>query len=381
MLFTPNMDMYRLQAHSALNQLAINMSAVFSAAYLLKVGLEPAQVFMTFGAIFTIRALIRPVILPFMPALGMRKMLIAGTVLIAGQYGAIALVTGYDRTLVVYIAFTAFANMLYWTLYHPIFAAAGEMHDRGKQLGARQAISALTGILGPIVSGLLLNHVGGWAAFGAATVASLISVWPLLGIRDYPVVAKRPPGLWRAALPCSLLFLSDGFLWLCAGSAWSMLLFERMGERFDAYGLVLALAAIAGAVASFTVGRRIDIGHGRAAVLIAAVSGCAVYAMRALVGTNVVALLAVVAASTVLMHFYVPTFMTAFYNEAKKAPCPFRLQCIAETGWDAGAVLGCLAGMTILALGFDLQQVIWLAFIPVAAEAALLWMLYGSKTP
>ncbi len=379
MLYTPNQDMYRLQAHSALNQLAINMSAVFSAAYLLKLGLTPAQVFMTFAAIFAIRALIRPVILPLMPRLGMRKMLIAGTVTIAGQYGAIALVTGYDRTLIAYIAFTAFSNMLYWTLYHPVFAAAGELHDRGKQLGARQAISAMTGILGPLASGLLLTFAGGWAAFGAATIVSLVSVWPLLGIRDYPVAAQTPPGVWRAALPCALLFLSDGFLWLCAGTAWSMLLFERMGERFDAYGFVLALAAVAGGVASFTVGRRIDLGHGRTAVMIAAILGCAVYAMRAVVGTDVVALLAVVAASTVLLHFYTPTFMTAFYNEAKKAPCTFRLQCVAETGWDIGAVLGSLTAGALLGFGVELQTVIWLALIPVVAEASLLWMLYGKR--
>jgi MFS family permease len=371
--------MYRLQVHSALSQLAISMSAIFSAAYLLKMGLTPGQVFISYAAIFVLRALFRPVIIPMMPVLGMRKMLIAGTVLIAGQYGAIAFVTGVDWTLYAYIGFTAFSNMLYWTVYHPVFAAAGEFHDRGKQLGARQAITALTGIFGPLLSGLLLNYVGAWAAFGAATIVSLVSIWPILGIRDYPVATTTPPGTLRAAIPCALLFLSDGFLWLCAGMAWSMLLFERFNERFDAFGFVLALAAVAAAVASFTVGRKIDLGHGRSAAITAAVIGIVVYVMRATVGTNVWAILAVVAASTVLIHFATATMMTAYYNEAKKAPCVFRLQCIAETGWDTGAVLGSLAGAAIVYWGFPLQSVIWLAMISVLSEAALLYAIYGKS--
>ena len=370
-------DMRGMQVHSAFNQLAINMSAVFSSAFLLQQGLKPAQVFLTYAAVFALRVAMRPLIMPLLPRVGMRNMLIAGTVLIAIQYGCIAFVTGYDWTLVIYVLFTAFSNMLYWTLYHPVFAAAGEAHNRGKQLGARQSISALTGILGPAISGYLLYYIGPWAAFGTATLIALIAIWPLLALGHYPVAKTAPANAWRAGIMCTALFFSDGFLWLGAGMAWSMLLFERIGGRFDAYGLVLALAAIAGALASLTIGRSIDLGHGRKAVALSATLAAIVYAMRALVGGNTLALLAVVVASTVLIHFYTPTFMTAYYNEAKKAPCTFRLQCMAETGWDAGAVLGCLCGAALLGWSYSLQNIIWLAIIPVIAVAVLLRRIYG----
>lgn len=369
-------DMTRMQAHSALQQLAINMSAVFSAAFLLRQGLKPGEVFLTYAAIFALRIAFRPLIMPLMPALGMRRMLIAGSFLIALQYASVAIVTGYDWTLAVYVVFTAFSNMLYWTLYHPVFAAAGEAHNRGKQLGARQVLTALTGIAGPSISGLLLNYAGPWAAFGAAGLIAIVSIWPLMRIQDYPVASTAPPGTWRASLMCSALFMSDGFLWLGSGMAWTMLLFDRMGGRFDAYGFVLALAAIAGASASFTVGHSIDLGHGRKAVMITVAAAAVVYAMRALVGADTFSLLIVVVLSTVLIHLYTPTFMTAYYNEAKKAPCTFRLQCAAETGWDTGAVLGCLCAAAMLGGGLSLQNVIWLAAVPVIAEGLLLNTIY-----
>ncbi len=373
-------DMRRMQAHSGVHQLAINMSAVFSAAFLLKQGLSPAQVFLTYAAVFALRMAMRPLIIPLMPVLGMRLMLIAGTLFIAGQYVSIVFVTGYDWTLFAYILFTAFSNMLYWTIYHPVFAAAGHDHDRGRQLGARQSISAITGILGPAISGFLLNYSGAWAAFGTAAFIAIVSIWPLLTIANYPVAQQSPPNAWRASIICSALFFADGFLWLGAGLAWSMLLFERIGERFDAYGLVLALAAVAGALASLTIGRSIDLGHGRRAVALAAGLAVIVYAMRAMVGGNTIALLAVVVASTVLIHFYATPFMTGYYTEAKKAPCAFRLQCVAETGWDCGAVLGCLCGAAILGSGIDLQNIIWLAIVPILAQAVLLRRIYARQT-
>ena len=205
-------DMSFLQVHSALNQLAINMSAVFSAAFLLKQGLAPAVIFMSYAAVFALRMLMRPLFRPLLPVLGMRRMLLAGTVLIAAQYGVLAFVTGNIGTLIAYIVFTAFSNMLYWTIYHPVFASAGELHDRGKQLGARQSLSALSGILGPAISGFLLNYAGAWTAFGAATLIALAAIWPLLSIGDYPVAKEPPTSSWRASIMCSALFLSDGFL-------------------------------------------------------------------------------------------------------------------------------------------------------------------------
>lgn len=369
-------DMMRLQAHSAIHQMAIHLGAVFSAAFLLKQGLTYSQVFMTFAGVYALRLVFRPIVYPAAPYIGLRVMLIVGTIAVSFNYVLVAFVSGYNWTLAIFIVYTAFANMLYWTTFHAVFASAGETKDRGRQLGARQSLTALAGIVGPVVSGLALDYVGAWVAFGLAGAVGVLSAWPLYRLAGYPVLKQTPPLAWRASLNCAALFLSDGFLWLGSGLAWSLLLFERMGGRFDAYGFVLALAAIAGAIASLTVGHSIDLGHGRKAVVLAAIIAAVVYAIRAVVGADTLAMLAAVVASTVLYHFYTPTFMAAFYNEAKKAPCAFRLQNAAETGWDIGAVLGSLCAVFALNAGADLQTAIWLAMISILAEALLLHRIY-----
>ncbi|MBM3609528.1 MAG: MFS transporter, partial [Alphaproteobacteria bacterium] len=224
MRFFTNDDTRRLQIHSAFHSLAIHMAAIFSAAYLLKSGLTPSQVFLTFAGIYAVRIVVRPLMIAIAPAVGLKALLIAGSFLIALSYAAISIVDGFNWKLVVYAAFAGLANMVYWTAFHPAFAAAGESHDRGRQVGARQSLSALASIAGPVLSGALLTIAGPWAAFGFACLALLAGIVPLFAIADTPVARVAPPGAWRAALPACGLFAADGFVWTGAGVAWHITL-------------------------------------------------------------------------------------------------------------------------------------------------------------
>src|SRR6185312_15402489 len=55
---------------------------------------------------------------------------------------------------------------------------------------------------------------------------------------------------------------------------------------------------------------------------------------------------------------YVPTLMTAVYNQAKRSPCPLRFHVATEGGWDVGGSAGCLAAAGLLSLGVPISAVI-----------------------
>lgn len=375
-LFT-NADTYRLQMHTGLHQLAINMSAVFSSAYLLKIGLSFSQVFMAYGGMLAFRFLVRPAMLLFVPAVGVKPTLIAGTVLIALQYLTIAFVDAFDWKLIAYSLFGGLASMVYWTAFHPAFAAAGERHDRGRQMGARQSLTAAASIAGPGVTGFILTLFGPWAAFGSAALVTLIAAIPLFAIANTPVLKTPPPGSWQAPRLASGLFFADGFLWMGAGTAWMMVLFERLGSRYDAYGSALAAAAVAAALASWLTGRSIDLGRGHRAVLLTVVLATAVFSMRALVGANVSAIIGVAIASTITIGLYMPSLMTVFYHEAKAAPCAFRFQMAAEAAWDAGGFSASAVCCALLYWGAPLQPLVWLALPAIALQGLLLRTAYN----
>src|SRR5438132_10243779 len=77
--FFSNRDINLLSPHAAVGNLASALSYVFSAVFLIRAGLTPAQVFLAFAAILALRFLMRPTVLLIAPAIGLRRTLILGT--------------------------------------------------------------------------------------------------------------------------------------------------------------------------------------------------------------------------------------------------------------------------------------------------------------
>lgn len=87
-------------------------------------------------------------------------MLVAGTLLSALQYVLVAEVHGVGMVLVALIVFAAIGDMLYWTVYHAYFAALGDNDLRGHQIGVREALAAVVGIVSPVFTGWVLVAFG-----------------------------------------------------------------------------------------------------------------------------------------------------------------------------------------------------------------------------
>ena len=199
---------------------------------------------------------------------------------------------------------------------------------------------------------------------------------PLLWTPDV-LVRREVPDAYRAAIPGMRLFLADG--WIAAGYhfVWQIALFLSLHESFVAFGGALALAALVGAVAGLVLGRHIDAGHGRSAVS---------YALGVLAVTTVLraaapghALLAIIANAlgALVVCLYIPTIMTAVYNQAKHSPCPLRFHVATEGAWDIGCASGCLVAALLSALGMPLSVAILQSLLGAAALFGLLRRYYA----
>jgi hypothetical protein len=58
------------------------------------------------------------------------------------------------------------------------------------------------------------------------------------------VARVAPPGAFHAARRGALVFVADGWIFNGAGWAWSLVVFQALGARFDAFGGLLAVAAL-----------------------------------------------------------------------------------------------------------------------------------------
>jgi hypothetical protein len=115
-----------------------------------------------------------------------------------------------------------------------------------------------------------------------------------------------------------------------------------------AYGGALAVAALVGAAAGLFLGKLIDAGRGVRAVWLSMALAMGLIVLRAGVQQHPVLAVTANALGALVSCLYVPTLMTAVYNQAKRSPCVMRFHIAAEGGWDIGVSTGlCVAAFLV----------------------------------
>ncbi|HTV38542.1 MAG TPA: MFS transporter [Xanthobacteraceae bacterium] len=365
-------DVRRFALHVALGSLAWGLSNAFSAVFLLRVGLAPARIFLVFAAVNALRFVMRPVVLAVVPQTGIRRTLILGAVIIALSYPALALVDGVGAGLAAFVVASSLGQVFYFTTYHVFFAALSDDGRFGTQVGLFQALGILAAVVGPAAGGVLLATHGPWLSFGAASLIALAGIVPLLGITEPKVPRDAPRGAYAAAKTGVRLYFTDGWIQVSLTSAWSIVLFEALHDRYESYGGTLSLAALAAALGGIVLGRLIDNGHARSIAWINAGILAGGLLLRSLTFGNAAIAVAVAIGAVAVGGFYMPTWMTVVYTQAKISPCSFRFQFAAEGGWDAGAVIAGLLAAAFCAIGLPVEAAILLALPMVLIQALLL---------
>jgi DHA1 family inner membrane transport protein len=376
MAYLKNSTVNFLNLHYGLHALALNGASAFFAVFLLKAGVPVPVVFAALAAILAGRFVIRPVILVLAPRCGLRALVIFGTVFSALPYFFVARAHGIDLMLWGFCVSSAIGDTFYWTSYHAYFAALGDAEHRGHQIGAREALASMAAIAGPLIGGWALNAFGAGVAFGIGGVMQIVSALPFLWTRDVSV-APRAAGGFRAASSGILIFIADGWISTMFLSVWQIALFLSLGESFSSFGGALALAALVGAVGGLMLGRGIDAGHGRNAVLLVFAGLAAAALFRAASTGSAPMAIAANAAGALAICLYQPTMMTAVYNLAKGSPCTLRFHVATEGGWDIGGASGCFMAAVLSALGVKLSLQILLSFLGMGLSFVVLSRYYG----
>ena len=380
MAFFRNDTVNLLNLHYGVHALAISGGGAFFSVFLLRAGVPAPAVLGALALILAGRFILRPMVLVFGKRWGLKPLVIAGALLSALQYPLLAQVHGIGWPLLALCAMSSVGDTVYWTSYHAYFASLGDVEHRGQQIGAREAIAAVIGIVGPLVTGWALVTLGPQVAFGATGLVLVLAAVPLLATPNVPVLHEAP-GALRASWLGMALLASDS--WSCSGYffVWQIALFISLGENFLAFGGAMALAALVGAVGGLCLGRLIDAGHGGRAVWLAAGAQGLTILARAVSYGHPAWAVAANALGVLVIAFYTPTMMTAVYNQAMESPCALRFHMASEGSWDVGGASGCLACAALLWMGAPFGAAILLSLGGMAATFFLLRRYYGDRGP
>jgi len=377
MAFFHNRTVNLLNLHYWITSVALGGGGAFWSVYLLKAGLSVPGVLLMSAITFALRLILRSFLLLLGVRVGLRWLVVIGTILMGISFPFLTPVHGVGWPLVWLVVVTALADTVYWPSYHAYFAALGDEEHRGQQLGVREAISALLGIVSPLVAGWLLVSFGPRVAFFTTGVIEALAALPLLWTPDVPI-ARRAPGAFRAALSGAMLFVGDG--WVSSGYfvVWQLALFITLGQNYLTYGGALAVAALVGAVGGLVLGRYIDSGRGGQAVWVSLGLLSLVILLRAGVQDHPVLAVAANAMGALVGCLYVPTMMTAVYNQAKRSPCVLRFHIAAEGGWDVGVATGLSLAAAVTWYGGSLSLTILTALIGAVFVFILLQRYYAA---
>lgn len=371
MAFFRNDAVNRVNLHYGVQALAQAGGGIFFLVFMVRAGVPVPAALLAQASIMAGRFLLRPLVLPLAKRWGLKPLVVAGGLVMAIQYPLLGEVRGVGADLVLLVAVAATAELLYWPAYNAYFAAVGDPEHRGHQVSAREALVSLASIVAPLAGAWALLTLGPRWMFAGVALVQALSILPLLGA---PNVAIRPaaPGAFRAARIGMMLSLADGWFDAWFLLVWQVALFLSLGESISAYGGAMALAALVGAACGLLLGRHVDAGFGRAAVLIAYAVMTVVLVARA--GSGGLPWLAVAAhaAGAFAMTLISPPLGAAQYNLARAAPCPIRFYVAADGAWDVGCFTACLAAAGLAAAGAPLSACLLLALPSLAAQVVLL---------
>jgi hypothetical protein len=375
MAFLRNRAVNWINLHSGIQSLAYGMGGVFVLVFLLRAGVSIPASLCAMALIVAARFAIRPVVIGAARRHGLKPLVIGGGLVIAVEYPVLAAVHGVDGWLLAYCLVSALGNTIYWTSFHAYFAMLGDHEHRGHQISASVALGTIAGIVGPLIGAWTLATLGPGRSFGATGVVQALAMLPLLATPNVRI-PDRAPGALRASLPGVGLFLADGWLAVGYQLVWQIALFVSLGANLGAYGGAMALAALVGAASGLVLGRHIDGGNGRRAVVVAFSAVATTVALRvASVGTPWLAVSAN-ALGAFALCLLTPTQMVPVYNLAKASPCAFRFHVAAEGGWDVGCCAGCLVSAALLAHGGTLSAALALPLAGLTGHLLLLRRYY-----
>ena len=377
MAFFGNDAVNRVNLHYAIQALAQGAGGALVFAFLLHAGVSIPMTFVWLAGMIAGRFVLRPLILPIGKRWGLKPLVIAGVLVTAIQYPTYAAVHGLGWPLVANWALGSVASTLYWPSYHAYFASIGDAEHRGHQVGVREAVATVIGIVAPLVGAWLLLNAGPLWMFGAVAAAQALSAAPLLAAPNV-MPPREAPGAYRAAREGVAIFLVDGWQAACIYYVWQVALFVSLGSSIGAFGGAVAFAALVGAALTLFFGRHLDRGGGRRTAVLACVVTMALALTQAAafghlwlaVGANALAAIATALITQVIS--------TPLYNLAEASPCPLRYNIATEGAWDIGCGSGVLTAAAISALGGSLSLMLLSALPAIGGLFWLLWRYYGA---
>ncbi|MFH1682876.1 MAG: MFS transporter [Candidatus Woesearchaeota archaeon] len=247
--FFPKKEMTEIYISVAIRTFALKLLALFVPLYLyveLEYSLQVALGFyIVYAVIF---AMATPFAAKVAARIGLKHSILLSVPFYLIFYLLLYTLERYSLPVFLPAVFFGLGSAFFWISFHMEFARSSDSKHRGEQVGKREAIVLFTGLLGPLLGGLLIDYFSFGVAFIAASVLLFFSALFLFLSEEVHVpfhLSFREMFKWDY-LRNGVVFMCRGIWETAAWVLWPMFVFFILND-YTSLGI---LGSVTGAVSS-----------------------------------------------------------------------------------------------------------------------------------
>ncbi len=311
-------DVHRIQIARALHSVALSFVGIYVPAFLLTHGFSLTDTILFF-VVFHVTGLIAGLTICqwSMRRIGLIQTIRFSFPLQIFYFILLNLLSVFNIPWFLIAGIGGMANFIYWMPVNILLVKHADKDNLGSDLGFFFALPKIFGIVGPLLSALLIPLFGFWPMFAISGFGLSLSLLPLYGInKDNIRFEFKFLQAWRELSKRKLLFFLEILDNIIEESEWFWGIFVFLSiKSLSVPGIVGSLESLGGALFAVVVGK-IANKHASKLVPIASVMLVVAWAMRFLVTDPVVAYATSFVASF-LMTFFLVSYFGMIYKKIK----------------------------------------------------------------
>ncbi len=366
-------DIRRVQVSNAMTSVSLSFVSIYIPAFLLTHGFSLSEMILFF-TVFHLVGL--PIGLLFCPW-SMRRFGLIKTLRFSYPLQVISLVLlnlmpTFSIPWVLIAVIGGSATFVYWMPLNILLVKYSDKEKMGSDLGMFFALPKVFGVVGPLVSALLIPMFGFWPMFAVACIGLIFSSLPLVGIPDDGFkIEIDMRNAWKTLWKRKLLFTLEGLDNIIEESEWfwGIFVFLIIGS-LSVPGIVGGLESLGGALFAVLIGKRAN-RNAEKLVPIASIGLIVIWVARFFVHEPVLAYSISLIASFV-MTFFLVSYFGMIYRKIK-GDDEEEFLIIREIP----TVLGRLVMFGVLLLVVSDPKLMF--FLPIVSITALLAILFVKR--
>jgi MFS family permease len=357
-------QIYLANLHFALRAVGSSVADIFGMVFLYERGLELWTIFLTYAAIQGIPLLIRPFMAWIGMHVGLKRTIIIGTLLYAGNYIFLSQIHSISPLFFAFILYSSISSVAYWTAFHIYFSKLSSKERRGGDVTSREIFVTILQVMASGGAGFAIVAFGFSGPFIAATLITLTAAIPLLFLPDVPIPSALHPLTffrkmdWRAFIAT----FANGWIEIAHAVVWPFVVFLLFKDYVIA-GLLASLVIIVKVAGLLTVGGFIDKGKRYVIYTSALLLVFITTIGRALFVSKVPEAIFFDIVYAISLCFFSPVLDTLMYDSIDEAENVWQFEIGLEGAYDLGALSVWLLGALIAFNNMNIQYTVALGLV------------------